>query len=162
MHFKKGRIIFGQRDTFSLHSTLSKVIHSGMVKFKETINKDNGQRKGVPADISIYMQEQGLITQEDYSGLSEGDYIKCEQYYDYVIDEIIYTFDESNEPAVRDYDYTYNSFTGEPDEDGLIPFELDCTNDAEKERYCNDMDIYRVRCEIGRELFAKFFNTLWW
>jgi len=80
MHFKKGKIIFGQRDTFSLHSTLSKVILAGMVKFKETINKDNRLRKGVPAEVSIYMRDQGLITQEDYSGLSDEDYAKCEEY----------------------------------------------------------------------------------
>ena len=162
MHFKKGKVIFGQRDTFSLHSILSQVILAGMVKFKETINKDNGLRKGVPAEVSIYMRDQGLITQEDYSGLSDESYTKCGEYYDYVIDEILYAFDESNEPDIGNYDFSYKRLTGEPDEDGLRPFKLDCTNDEEKERYSSDMKDYKVRCDKGRELFAKYYNTLWW
>lgn len=162
MYFKKGKIIFGQRDTFSLHSTLSQVILAGMLKFKETINKDNGQRKGIPVDITIYMRDQGLIIQDQNWGLSDEDYLKCEEYYDNVIDKIIYAFDENNEPDIDDYDFSYNRITGEPDENGLRPFELDCTNDEEKERYSSDMKMYGERCAEGRELFSKYYNTLWW
>ena len=133
-----------------------------MLKFKETVNKDNGKRKGVPAEISIYMSDQGLISQEDYRGLSDEDYLKCEEYYDSVLDKIIYAFDESNEPNADDYDFSYNCITGEPREDGMIPFELDCTNNEEKERYSTDMKMYRERCAEGRELFSKYYNTLWW
>jgi len=44
----------------------------------------------------------------------------------------------------------------------MIPFKLDCTNDEEKERYSSDTGAYKVRCDKGRELFSKYYNTLWW
>ena len=161
MQFKKGKILFGFKDTWHMDEQLSKVILAGVSKYKEVINEEGGHRKGVPASISSHLHSEGVITYGDDYHLSEEDYEKCEGYFDYVIDEIIYAFG-NNEPDIMDYDFEYNRVTEQPDELGMIPFTLECTNQSESDRYSKDKLAHNKRCLEGRKLFAEHFHALWW
>lgn len=161
MRISKGKVVFGHKDTWDMETQLAKVIVAGVTKFKEVINSKDGT-KGVPASISNKMESEGNVSRDINFCMSDEDFKKCEDYFDHVLSEIIYAFTEDNEPSIMDYDFSYESISGTPLDNGLVPLDLKCTNEAESERYGNDMKAYRERCDKGRELFAKYFNTLWW
>ena len=163
MRIHKGKVKFNTKDTWSLDSVLSNVICEGVTKYKEVINEGDRWRKGIPSSISKEMEDQGVISYEgEYGGLSDEEFKKCEGYLDYVLDEIVYAFDKNNIPDIEAYDFSYNTISEEPNENGTIPFTLECTNEEEVQRYQEDTDKYNKRCEEGRLLFAKHFNGLWW
>lgn len=161
MRFKKGKPYFTNKDTWSLDIHLANVICEGVKKFKSVINED-GNCKGVPASISTYMEEIGQINYGENFHLSDEDFKKCEEYYQYVLDEVIYAFDESKEPKIKDYDFHYNITRIEPSREWTIPAKICSTNEEESERYSKDLEAYNKRCDKGRMLFAKHFNSLWW
>ena len=161
MQIKKGKVLFGFKDTFSVNNTLSKVILAGLLKYKEVINAKWG-RKGIPASISQELIEQGKITYQKDFQLSDEDCDKCSDYFDHVLDEMIYAF-EDNEPDIMLYDFKHTFV-----EDSVQHYPestsgtYECSNEHESERYTSDMKAHNERCLEGRLLFAKFFDSLWW
>ena len=161
MQIKKGKTLFSYKDTWNLNTQLSKVIVSGLLKFKEVINAEEG-RKGVPASISCYLVEQGEISYEDGFSLSDEDWEKAYAYFDYVLDEMIFAFSD-NEPDIMAYDFKHNMIRDDVQDDSpCVAMTIECTNEEESTRYNKDMVEYGERCEKGRELFAKFYDGLWW
>jgi len=161
MQIKKGKVLFGFKDTFSVNNTLSKVILAGLLKYKEVINAKWG-RKGIPASISQELIEQGKITYQKDFQLSGEDWDKCESYFDYILDEMLYAFSD-NEPDIMLYDFKHtfvkDSVQSCP---ASISGTYECSNEAESKRYTDDMEAHNKRCLEGRLYFAKFFDTLWW
>lgn len=162
MQFKHGKVVFGYKDTFSMESTLAPIICAGLKKFKEIANAEP-DRKWLPSSVTEELIAQGVIAyQEDYC-LSEIDWDKAMAHYEYLIDEMIYAFDESNEPNISDYDFHYNMDTEEADsKTGYIPATITCTNKEESDRYTKAMQEYYDRCDKGREVFSRHFKSLWW
>ena len=161
MKFHKGKTVFNFKDTFSMNFTLSKVILAGLLKYKEVINAEEG-RKGIPASISQELIEQGVVEyQEDYQ-LSDEDWDKCSDYFDYVLDEMIHAFDSSNEPDIRAYNFKHTFVKNSVQDSIGISGNMECSNEEAKDSYNEDMKAYRKRCDEGRMFFAVHFESLWW
>ena len=161
MQFKKGKTLFSYKDTWNLNTQLSKVISSGLLKFKEVINVEEG-RKGVPASISCYLVEQEEISYEDGFSLSDEDWEKAYNYFDYALDEMIFAFSD-NEPDIMAYDFKHEMIRSEvQDNSPCVAMTIECTNQEESDRYSKDVEDYNDRCEKGRGLFALHFDSLWW
>ncbi len=107
------------RDTFNLDCTLSPIICSALKKFKEVLIEK--ACKGIPSIVTQDLIDQGIVsyTDEDSYQLSEEDFDKVYHYYLDYIDQMIYAFDESEEPCKNDYDFSYETISGEQDKHGV-------------------------------------------
>ena len=152
MQIKKGKVLFGFKDTFSMDSVLAEVICAGVTKYKEVISEKN--RKGIPSSIYDEVELTVNDEHEDFEGL-------CYKRLDYVLDEIIYAFGD-NAPDIMKYDYDYDEVSNTPDQFGNKTYSLVCNNKEELLRYETDSSTHDKRCEEGRLLFAKHFDGLWW
>ena len=160
MKFHKGKTVFNFKDTFSMNDTLAKVISAGLLKYKEVINSKDGH-KGVPASIITELIDKGLVEyQKDYT-LSDEDFEICSKHFDYVLEEMIYAFAD-NEPDIMSYDFKH-TFVEDSVQDSIgVSGSFECSGEDEKQRYTEDFKKHNERCEEGRILFAKHFDSLWW
>ena len=138
MYMNRKGVVFGIRDTWSLDLTLSPIILSALLKFKEC---SNHEFKGVSNKV---MQELFPEAEGFYSGeqLNEG-----EKVWDAIIDKMIYAFDLKNEPKMSDYHFDFVSEFGDRDEKGCRKMTLTNTNEAEYRRYVADSTLYREKVE---------------
>lgn len=143
MRKSKVKWVCSKRDVWSLDYTLNPIIHAGLVKFKEELLKS--VFSGVPADFCI----DDDCTDESVTAWHE------------TLDKMIYSFDQSKEPDIRDYDFTYNWETFPTECKGRSQIVTNCTNDEERERYHKDCREHAEKCQLGRELFARYYKNLW-
>lgn len=155
MYMNRKGVQFGVKDTWSLDASLSPIILSALIKFKETINEPS--RKdwvGVPNQI---MYE--LFPDVGYN-YSDEQLEKGSEYWNSILDKMIYAFNLKNEPNLKDYAFTFNHFTKNT-EDGLTKVNISPTNQVEYDRYRADEETHWKKVEEGHLLFGKFFRSLW-
>jgi hypothetical protein len=155
--------IASYKDTWSLQHSLSPIIGAALVKFKETITMEGEYNKGIPVEWMCAKVEEGLVSwaEEDNWSMYEEDENTCFASFIDMLDECIYAF-TCEEPDISDYNFHYNSSCEEPDENGCIPFALECTNKEERDRYGMDMKLHNDKVKRGQELFGLWLNTMWW
>lgn len=148
------------KDTWCLKTALSPMIGAAIVKYKEAITSSHKCGKGLSQSWMEFCVEEGFVVWEDKDKvyLSDESFNICFNKYLDMVDECIYAFTEK-EPDILDYDFTFNSISGEPD---VITFPLVCTNEEEKERYSRDSIAHNARVQKGSELFGKYLSTFWW
>lgn len=144
MRIHKGKPVFSYKDTYSLDDVLSKIILAGLVKFKETIV--NSQFSGVPSSFV----KGSAITEEDVAEWHS------------VIDKMIYAFDKTNVPDIRDFKFKIEMERKETKTNGSTQIFLKCDNEEERERYYDALEEHNKKCEEGRLLFAKYYENLWY
>ena len=157
MRIKHGKVKFGYRDTYGVHNTLRPIIHDWLVNFKKTIQQvdERGGCIGVPSsilkDFGIEPDESGNHSDDT---LAEG----IQKWYE-VLDEMIYGFSE--EPPIPD-DVDFTMRTVKEYDNGLTEVTVDVSNQTSYDAYLAQEREFYQRAEKGRELFAKYFENLWW
>lgn len=144
MRKSKGKWVASRRDVWDLDYTLSPIILAGLVKFKETIT--NSQFSGVPSSFV----KGPAITDAD-----------VKEWHN-IIDKMIYAFDKTNMPDIRDFKFKIEMERKETKTNGSTQIFLKCDNEEEKERYYKALEEHNKKCEEGRVLFAKYYENLWY
>ena len=144
MRKSKGKWVASRRDVWDLDYTLSPIILAGLVKFKEIII--NSKYSGVP---SSFIKGED-VTDEDVA-----------EWYS-VIDKMIYAFDKTNVPDIRDFKFKIEMDRGETKANGSTQIFLKCDNEEAKKRYYEALGEHHKKCEEGRVLFAKYYENLWY
>lgn len=152
MYKNRKGIVFGVRDTWSLDRTLSPIILSALLKFKEC----SAKRKGVPIMLLCELFPEVLHEYTDEQ-MKQGEAAWIE-----ILDKIIYAFNLKNEPRLQDYDFKFNTDFGEKEEDGYRKMTLTHTNDDEYQRYRQDEVLHEEKVKEGHTLFGKYYQCLWW
>lgn len=135
----KGKWLASYKDTYSLDSVLSPIILSGLVKFRDVLaeREKNGSVYGVP------------IFDDNY-----GDEPQSEKWFE-ILDKIIFAFDDKNEPDISEYDIGFNW-------DKVNGIDFGIMNKDNLEKYREDKLKYEKDKQEGLDLFAKYYNNLWW
>jgi hypothetical protein len=143
MRRSKGRWVCSKRDVWSLDNTLNPIILAGLLKFKEELLKS--EYSGVPADFCTGDE----VTDE------------CVAVWHKTIDNMILAFDDSQIPDIRDYDFKINLERIPTDREGYTQVITSCTNEIEQQRYYKDCREHEEKCKQGRELFSRYYQSLW-
>lgn len=100
MYIKKGKPYFGKKDTWCMYSVLSPIIAAGLTKFKEEWSTHC--MAGLNGTFTDWCINTGMVSylNDDYD-YSDADWVKMEQVYLYMLDEMIYAF-SSEEPSYWD------------------------------------------------------------
>ncbi len=136
MRFKGKKPIFNIKDTWDLNVTLNPIIHEGLVKYKGVTQ--DCEFAGVPADFS----------------LGNGD-IDLQGWLD-TIDEMIFAF-SGFQVDIDDYNFKFKHLKTK---DG--GFSIITDNETEYQRYIEDDKAANERKQKGLELFARYYQNLWW
>lgn len=152
MYLNRKGIVFGVKDTWSLDRTLSPIILSSLIKFKEC----SAERKGVPVMLLCELFPDVL---HEYTNeqMKEGEASWIE-----ILDTMIYSFNLKNEPKIQDYDFKFNTDFGEKEDNDTRTMSISHTNDDEYQRYREDEKIYNEKVKEGHALFGKYLSCLWW
>lgn len=153
MRFKGKKPIFSYKDTWSMCDTLNPIIYEGLLKFADVVEEKNF---GVPCQfLNEYYPD--YCTSDD-GDLPEGSL----QAWSDLIREMAYGFCD-DEPDISDYDFSLNIVQiGRCEKTGLIETALESNNESDRERYHTDVKLNNERKEKARELFAKYYECLWW
>lgn len=144
MRKSKGKWIASVRDTWSLDYTISPIIHAGLKKFKEELEK--AKYSGVPSD---FVSDNNEVTEQNVKDWHN------------VLDKMAYAFDINSEPDSKDFNFKTEMLFGEKTDRGTTPVEIVVDNEEEKERYYEVLKEHRNKCTEGRMLFAKYYESLW-
>ena len=153
MYIKHGKPVFTYKDTFSLDETLSPIICEALKKFKKTLLERDAEGKCLGVPIDFYPEDKVEYSRED----SE----KAFTAWVDTLDKMIYAFDD-NEPDIAEYDFEFITNNSEPDEKGLVTMNIHASNEDEYSRYKEDQKAHQEYVEEGLDLFAKFYQNLWW
>lgn len=152
MRLKGKKPIFNYKDTYSLDATLSPIIAEGLKKFKQVVV--DCEFCGYPAVFELSQESKDVLGRD-------------EDYYDKVskdlwlttLDKMIYAFG-SEEPEVPHGMFEHEILPA--GEDGLSEMKLQITDQTAYDAHKLACKIHEGKCEEGRELFAKYYNNLWW
>ena len=157
MRYSKGKWVASNRDTWSVDSTLNKIIYAYIKKLYDGLSKS--ECHGVPM---VYVDRQAAI--DGLEDGCEGDVSKADALRFKDLEELLWVFG-TEEPDISDYDFHMEIVRGEPNERGNTPITILTTGvngEAEKERYHNDCVAYDKRKKKGYILFGEIYNTLDW
>lgn len=152
MKIVDNRIQFDEDDIFDLDTVLADIIHTALVKFKES------HRPGIPND---FFKEPKNITKEDE--------VQAEYLWEQALDEMIFAFsgidllEEYDNIVESPYDYSQDWFAN--DERTFQPvikpgYTMQQVEEWQKGRDKWEKDT-QERINYGRQLFVKFFDNLW-
>jgi len=156
MRFKGKKPIFTRKDTWHLPTVLNPVIAAGLKKFLEMKHGDKGEWFGVPVGMLLL---HNIITSEQAEDVSG-----CDVIWEDVLNKMIYAFDVP-EPCISQYkfDYDWIPLPDSTDEHGnAFTMKLQEGTESEKERYDQDLEEHNTKVKEGRDLFIKFYDSLWW
>lgn len=140
LHKSKGKWKFQRKATYSVEYGLNPIILAYLEKLKECLEK--AKSYGVPIYYcDLQAKAEG---HEQYDWDIEVDLDAANKLRLNDLDELIWTF-QDNEPDILDYNFTYDF-----DVDGIH-----CSDEAERERYRNDLKVYDERKKKGYELYGK-------
>lgn len=142
---KRGKkIFFNKRDTFDLDYTLSPIIGSALIKFKEVVFSEDNPWKGVPCCIADCKEE--FVD----NGLKE---------WERRVDCMIYAF-TAEEPEIG-FRFEHIEL---PKEEGsvLIPFSLVCLDEEASDRYDEALILHEAKRKEGLGYFSNHYQDLWW
>ena len=146
MRYTKGKWVASYKDTFSVEQTLNKIVLAHITKLYECLKKS--ECHGVPM---YYMDIQARIEGVDWN---EVDVDKADEIRMKDLEELIWTFSD-NEPDISDYDFHY-------DFGNDVPCGIQCSNEAESNRYADDMKVWDERKKKGYKLFGDTYYDLSW
>lgn len=156
MRIKHGKVVFGYKDSFSADPVLSQIIADWLKNFKkvlyERINTDD--QIGCPYNL----------LEDLYGKTKDGHYSDAQireglRKFVEILDEMIYAF-ESDEPEPK-CEYILDN-GGEKGVEGFIRFRVIPEDEDKYESWLDDVKKHYKRVEHGRELFAKYYDSLWW
>lgn len=140
MYMKYGKVVFGEKDTFGLNYTLRPIIYAGLIKFKETLEKRDKEGKvyGVP----LFEVDQDID--------------EASKKWFETIEKMCYAFNENSEPDIVKYNIGFDFLMDE----GIGTISV---KDQEAyNQYTKDIEIHEQKVKEGLELFAKYYDALWW
>lgn len=150
--------IFNYNDTFSLDSTLSPIIHAGLVRFKEVLRERHSQDKCIGVPPSVFHRLEMLP--EESGGYSDKQVdIALEEWFD-ILDKMIIGFSE--EPDIEQYDVHFEWTELGKDENGYTKTSLNCLTPNNRDVYYEAVERHHHQALEGRRLFAEYFEDLWW
>lgn len=149
MHRKKGKWVVSNKDCWWVGNLLSPVILAYLTKFRQVAE----DAMGVPMYyVEKQAQIQGVDAYSDEVDLEAATKLRLAD-----IEELMYIFNEDNSPDKKQYDYTCE----------FVPFEKDglrgtieVSNQAEADRYTQDMKAWDERQTAGFKLFGEIYQTL--
>ncbi len=149
MHRKKGKWVVSSKDTWWTGNLLSPVILAYLTKFKGVAEN----AMGVPMYyVDKQAEIQGVDSNSDDIDLEAATKLRLAD-----IDELIYIFDEKNDPDIGEYNF---KMTWVPtSEDGLTG-NFSCDNLAEQDRYISDKRAWGKRQKAGFKLLGEIYSTL--
>ena len=100
----------------------------------------------------------GKIESIDFETITDEDVAEWHS----VIDKMVYAFDKTNVPDIRDFKFKIEMDRGEKKANGFTQIFLNCDNEVEKKRYYEALEEHHKKCEEGRMLFAKYYENLWY
>lgn len=124
---RKVKVRIDPYDTWSMDHTLALIIHPMLVQLKQ---KNHGYFSSDPEDAPHIGQEEGTDFTNDSKAVDR---------YNWIMDEMIWTFDQLKND--NDYDLFYNQETKEWD------FEAH--------------NAYNERIQNGLRLFGRYYRALW-
>lgn len=136
------------KDTFSLDYTLSPIILAGLKKFYEQKDNDYFGIPGIIFDTFNLNQE----TEHDLAVII----------WEYILETMIYAFDNTNIPEASDFGYSVEMVRGEKKENGCREVSFKVSSEESKKVYYDAVAEHEKLCELGRMNFAKYFTNLWW
>lgn len=149
MHRKKGKWIVSNKDTWWTGNLLSPVILAYLTKFRQVAEN----AMGVPIYyVEKQAQIQGVDTYSDDVDLEAATKLRIAD-----IEELMYIFNENNEPDIRDYNFTAKFV---PFEEGGLRGNIQIDNEAESDRYTQDMRAWDERQKAGFKLFGEIYKNL--
>jgi len=151
MRYSKGKWIASNRDTWSVDSTLNKIVYAYIKKLYDGLSKS--ECHGVPM---MYVQRQAEIDGLDCSW--NGDVDKADALRMKDLEELLWVFG-TEEPDISAYDFDYPNWLNDTDGGGI---DFTCSNVAERDRYHNDCVAYDERKKKGYILFGQIYSTLDW
>lgn len=153
MRYSKGKWVASNKDVWSVETTLNKIIMAHITKLYESLQKSSCH--GVPMH---YMDIQAKIEGVDSydADVDEADKIRIKD-----LEELIWVFG-NNEPVMEDYDFSIEMVSGKPNEKGNTPVTFITKGEDEKDRYWNDMNVYKERKDKGYKLFGEVYQYLDW
>ena len=153
MYKNRTGIVFGVKDVWNLDTTLSPIILSALLKFKEC----SAGHKGIPGNLlfEMFPDNPGYSYTDEQSE-------QASQRWDEIIDTMIYAFNLKNEPKIRDYGKFFSDNLFTTDENGNKKLDLTITNKGEHSRYNEDLEKHQAKVKEGHLLFGKYFQNLWY
>lgn len=149
MHRSKGKWVVSNKDTWWTGTLLSPVILAYLTKFRQVAEN----AMGVPM---MYVEKQGQIqgvdAYEDEVDLEAATKLRLAD-----LEELMYIFNEDNKPNIVDYDFTPKFV---PFEEGGLRGSIKISNEAESDRYTQDMKAWDERQKAGFKLFGEIYQTL--
>lgn len=164
MRVSKGKYIFSYKDTWNLDKVFNEIIHAGLIKFKSI------KRHGYPNE-SIYDYytrlgyEHNKITEMLWANTYNADNVV--EFWEACLDKMIFAF--QNHPEYCDIEepileYNFDratvqkgSIISQTIKDGYTQSDADAYKDREK---AYDEDVAQ-RIKEGKELFFKYYDSLW-
>lgn len=143
----KGKYHWNRKATYSVDWSLTPLIHSYLVKLKESL--ESAKTKGVPM---YYMESQAKIQglengYDENVSWDEANNLRMKD-----LNELIWAFDKNSEPQIEDYDFTYNFCNNG----------VKCSNEEERDRYHKDQTEWWERKQEALKLFGEIYQTLDW
>lgn len=154
MRYTKGKWVASNKDTWSVDTTLNKIIYAYIQKLYSCLKAS--QCHGVPMH---YVNKQAVIEGLDNAYEADVDLADLLRLKD--LGELLWVFG-TDEPDIRNYNFTIKMINGEPNERGNIPCTFDIQGVEERDRYHQDCLEYEKRKEAGYKLFGEIYSTLDW
>lgn len=142
MRMRGKKPIFNYKDTWSMDNTLQPIILEGLKKFKSVLEdrcSNNLSGCGYPVSLN-----------------------STEEWFE-ILDKMIYAFDDKAEPDLDDYGINYEFSPRKKGEDGRVRSSMKRLHTEEQDKaYRDARDEWNRKVKEGRQLFAKYFDNLWW
>lgn len=149
MHRSKGKWVVSNKDTWWTGNLLSPVILAYLTKFRQVAEN----AMGVPMYyVEKQAQIQGVDAYSDDVDLEAAIKLRLAD-----IEELIYIFNEDNQPNIDNYDFTAKFV---PFEEGGLRGNIQISNQAESDRYTQDMKVWDERQRAGFKLFGEIYQNL--
>lgn len=155
---RKVKIKLDDYDIWNADMTLSLIIHPMLIKLKE-------QKHGSPfVDNEDVPENLHKLNTDELFNIDES----WEARWDYVIDEMIWTFNELKLGCPGEHEFFHNSDQLEikfnKKVDGLTQLGFNHQKDPSRPKYWVDYEgkqLYHGRITNGLRLFGKYFRALW-
>lgn len=149
MHRSKGKWVVSNKDTWWTGNLLSPVILAYLTKFRQVAEN----AMGVPMMyVEKQAQIQGVDAYSDDVDLEAATKLRLAD-----IEELMYIFNEDNQPNIDNYDFTAKFV---PFEEGGLRGNIQISNEAESDRYTQDMKAWDERQKAGFKLFGEIYKNL--
>lgn len=151
MRYTHGKWIASVKDTYSVDTTLNKIVYAHISKLYNCLKES--ECAGVPMH---YVELQAAL--DGVEDKWEGDVDKAHLLRMKDLEELLWVFG-TEEPDISDYDFDYPNWHTDTESGGM---DLTCSNEVERDRYHTDCLAYEKRKQAGYVLFGQIYNYLSW